>query len=216
MTIPDELMDALDSNFEGNEALRQKLLSVPKFGNDDDDADQQTAWVRHVYAQETIKHKNTRGGHRIPFEIPLGGYLSAGLRVGALPSGRLAGQPLADSCGPTAGSDLNGPTSIIKSVGKVNNAEIYGGQTLNLRLDPNIFEDEAGFKRMADFIRTFIDLKLHHAQINIVSSEVMKAAQKDPKDYRDLMVRVAGYVAQFVELPKNLQDTVIARTEHQL
>ena len=212
----DELMDALDNNFEGREALRQKLLDVPKFGNDDDYADEQTAWVRHVYAQETIKHKNTRGGHRIPFEIPLGGYMSAGFRVGALPSGRLAGQPLADSCGPTAGNDLNGPTAIIKSVGKVNNAEIYGGQTLNLRLDPNIFKNEMGFKRMAGFIRTFIDLKLHHAQLNIVSSEVLKAAQEEPKDYRDLMVRVAGYVAQFVELPKNLQDTVIARTEHEL
>jgi pyruvate formate-lyase/glycerol dehydratase family glycyl radical enzyme len=212
----DELMDALDNNFEGHEALRQKLLDVPKFGNDDDYADEQTAWVRHVYAQETIKHKNTRGGHRVPFEIPLGGYVAAGARVGALPSGRLAGQPLADSCGPTMGSDLNGPTSIIKSVGKVNNAEIYGGQTLNLRLDPDIFEDKMGSKRMADFIRTFIDLKLHHVQINIVSSDILRAAQEDPKNHRDLMVRVAGYVAQFVELPRNVQDTIIARSEHKL
>ena len=209
-------MDALDSNFEGHEALRQKLLDVPKFGNDDDYADEQTAWVRHVYAQETVKHKNTRGGHRVPFEIPLGGYVAAGVRVGALPSGRLAGQPLADSCGPTGGSDLNGPTSIIKSVGKVNNAEIYGGQTLNLRLDTKIFDDKMGFKRMADFIRTVIDLKLHHAQLNIVSSDVLKAAQEDPDSYPDLMVRVAGYVAQFVGLPKNLQDTIVARTEHRL
>ena len=99
---------------------------------------------------------------------------------------------------------------------KVNNAEIYGGQTLNLRLDPNIFKDEMGFKRMADFIRTFIDLKLHQAQINIVSSDVLKAAQEDPKNHRDLVVRVAGYNAQFVELPGYVQDTVIARTEHSL
>jgi len=212
----DELMDALDNNFEGHEALRQKLLDVPKFGNDDDYADEQTAWVRHVYATETIKHKNTRGGHRIPFEIPLGGYVAAGQRVGALPSGRLAGQPLADSCGPTAGSDLNGPTSIIKSVGKVNNAEIYGGQTLNLRLAPEVFKDQVGFKRMADFVRTIVDLKVHHAQINTVSSDVLRAAQEDPDSYRDLMVRVAGYVTQFVELPKNIQDSIIARTEHGL
>lgn len=212
----DEMMQALDNNFEGHEDLRQKLLAVPKFGNDDDYADEQTAWVRHVYARETIKHKNTRGGHRIPFEIPLGGYMSAGFRVGALPSGRLAGEPLADSVGPATGSDLSGPTSVIKSVGKVNNAEIYGGQTLNLRLDPANFEDETGFMRMSGFIRTLVDLKLHQAQINIVSSKVLKAAQEDPESHRDLMVRVAGYVAQFVELPKNLQDTVIARTEHSL
>jgi len=212
----DELMDALDNNFEGHEIFRRKLLKVPKFGNDDDYADEQTAWVRHVYVQETIKHKNTRGGHRIPFEIPLGGYVSAGLRVGALPSGRLAGQPLADSCGPTAGSDLNGPTSILKSVGKVNNAEIYGGQTLNLRLGPEVFKDQMGFKRTADLIRTVVDLKVHHAQLNIVSSEVLIAAQKDPENHRDLMVRVAGYVTSFIELPKNLQDSIIARTEHGL
>ena len=203
-------------DFNGHEALHQKLLNVPKFGNDNDYADEQTAWVRHVYARETIKHKNTRGGHRIPFEIPLGGYLTAGLRVGALPSGRMAGLPLANSCGPTQGSDLNGITSIIKSVGKVNNAEILGGQTLNLRLDPKIFENETGFRRMTDFIRTFIDLKLHHAQFNIVSSTVLKEAQADPENYRDLLVRVAGYVAHFVELPKNLQDSVIVRTEHSL
>ncbi len=212
----DELMDALDNNFEGHEGLRQKLLEVPKFGNDEDYADEQTAWVRHVYATETVKHKNTRGGHRVPFEIPLAGYVAAGARVGALPSGRMAGEPLADSCGPTMGSDLNGPTAIIRSVGKVNNAEIYGGQTLNLRLDPDTFEGKMGTKRMADFVRTLVDLKLHHAQLNIVSSKVMREAQEDPVSHRDLMVRVAGYVAQFVELPKHVQDTIIARTEHRL
>ena len=111
---------------------------------------------------------------------------------------------------------MNGPTSIIKSVGKVNNAEIYGGQTLNLRVAPDAFKDQMGFKRMADFIRSIVDLKIHHAQINTVSSDVLKAAQEDPEGHRDLMVRVAGYVTLFVELPKNLQDSIIARTEHGL
>jgi len=83
-----------------------------------------------------------------------------------------------------------------------------------MRLDPAIFKDDYGFKRMADLIRTFVDQKIHHIQFNIVSSDTLKTAQKEPDKYRDLMVRVAGYVARFVELPKEVQDTIIARTVH--
>ncbi len=212
----DGLLDALDRNFEGCESLRRKLLDVPKLGNDDDDADEQTVWLKHVFAQEVIKHKNTRGGHRTPVEIQLSGYVASGRTVGALPSGKMAGEPLADSIGPTMGSDMNGPTAVLNSVAKINHAEFSGGQTFNMRLDPSIFDDPMGFKRMADFIRTFVDLKIHQIQFNIVSSDVLEAAQKEPDSYRDLMVRVAGYVTQFVELPGAVQDTIIARTEHGL
>ncbi|MEE8397731.1 MAG: pyruvate formate lyase family protein [Desulfobacterales bacterium] len=212
----DALLDALDRNFEGCESLHRKLLDTPKFGNDDDEADEQTVWLKHVFAEEVIKHKNTRGGHRTPVEIPLSGYVTGGTGVGALPSGRLAGQPLAAGIGPTSGSDMNGPTAVLNSVAKINHAEFFGGQTFNMRLDPSIFDDPSGFKRMADFIRTFVDLKIHQVQFNIVSSDVLEAAQEEPESYRDLMVRVAGYVTQFVELPRAVQNTIIARTEHGL
>jgi formate C-acetyltransferase len=136
--------------------------------------------------------------------------------VGALPSGRLAGEPLSDSIAPTQGNDVSGPTAVIKSVGKIDNTEVFAGMSFNMRLDPVIFKDEYGFKRMADLIRTFVDQKIHQIQFNVVSSDTLKAAQKDPDKYKDLMVRVAGYVAHFVDLPKNVQDTIIARTLHGL
>jgi pyruvate-formate lyase len=101
-------------------------------------------------------------------------------------------------------------------VGKINHAEFSAGQTFNMRLDPSLFDDPMGFKRMADFIRTFVDLKIHQVQFNIVSSDVLRDAQAEPSNYRDLMVRVAGYVTQFVELPGGVQDAIIARTEHRL
>jgi formate C-acetyltransferase len=212
----DQLCDALEKNFEGYDDLRQMLLRLPKFGNDDDYADEQTAWVMHTFCQEAIKHKNTRGGHKIPVHIPLSSYVRAGWPLGALPSGRLAGEPLSDSIAPTQGSDVNGPTAILKSVGKIDNAEVFAGISFNMRLDPLMFKDDYGFKRMADLIRTFVDQKMHHIQFNVVSSDTLKAAQKEPKKYKGLMVRVAGYVARFVELPKKVQDTIIARTVYGL
>jgi len=212
----DQLCDALEKNFEGYDDLRQMLLNAPKFGNNDDYADEQTVWVMHTFCQEAIKLKNTRGGHKIPVHIPLSNFVKGGWAVGALPSGRLAGEPLSDSIAPTQGSDVNGLTSVFKSVGKVDHAEVFAGISFNARLDPLIFKDDYGFKMMADLIRTFVDQKILHVQFNIVSSDTLKAAQKEPDKYKDLMVRVAGYVARFVELPKTVQDTIIARTVHGL
>lgn len=212
----DQLCDALENNFEGYEDLRQMLLELPKFGNDNDYADEQTAWVMRTFSQEAIKHENTRGGHKIPVNIPLSSYVRGGWPIGALPSGRLAGEPLSDSIAPTIGSDVNGPTAVLNSVGKVDTAEVFAGVSFNMRLDPMIFEDDYGFKRMADLIRTFVDQKIHHIQFNVVSSDTLRAAQKEPDKYKDLMVRVAGYVARFIELPTKVQDTIIARTVHGL
>ena len=212
----DELIDALDCNFEGHESLRRKLLDVPKYGNDNAEVDEQEAWLKHVFSQTVRERRNPRGGRFMPVEIPLSGFVERGATVGALPSGRLAGQPLADGIGPTLGSDTSGPTAVLNSVSRINHPEFTGGQTFNMRLDPALFDDPSGFKRMADFIRTFIDLKIHQVQFNIVSSDVLKDAQEKPDGYRDLMVRVAGYVTRFVELPTDVQNAIIARTEHQL
>ena len=212
----DQLCDALEKNFEDYDDVRQMLLNVPKYGNDDDYADEQTVWVMHTFCQEAIKHKNTRGGHKLPVHIPLSSYVRAGEVVGALPSGRLAGEPLSDSISPTQGNAVSGLTAVLKSVGKIDNAEPFAGITFNMRLDPVVFKDEYGFKMMADLIRTFTDQRIHQIQFNIVSSDTLKAAQKEPDKYKDLMVRVAGYVARFIELPKSVQDTIIARTVHGL
>ena len=143
-------------------------------------------------------------------------FVPAGLAVGALPSGRLAGEPLADALSATAGSDVKGPTAVLKSVGKVNNGEVSLGSTLNMKIDPAVFEKEDGFKRLADLIRVFVDQKVDQVQFNVVSADTLRAAQREPEKYKDLVVKVAGYNARFVDLHRELQDNIVARTEHGL
>ena len=212
----EQLCDALDKNFEGYEDIYKLCMEAPKFGNDDDDADEQVAWVTHIVNEEAKKYKSTYGGCKVVSEVPSASYIAYGKFVGALPSGRRYGEPLGEAGSPTVGSAVNGPTAILKSVGKVNNAEISQGTTLNMRLDPAVFETDDGFKRLADLIRVFVDQRVDHVQINVVYSDTLKAAQREPEQYKDLTVKVAGYNARFVDLHEDLQDTIIARTEHGL
>ena len=215
LTMP-QLCDALDANFEGYEAIRKMCLESPKFGNDDDYADEQVAWVLHQWVSEFTKMKNLRGGYCSPEGSSMANYVPEGKLVGALASGRRAWEPLADATSPSAGSDRNGPTAILKSMGKVDNVEILGGTPLNMRIDSSVFRDGDGVKRLADLVRVFVDQKICHVQINVVSSDLLKSAQKNPEKHRDLVVKVAGYNAFFTQLPKDLQDTIVARTEHGL
>jgi len=213
----DRLCRALDSNFEHDEELRQMCLEAPKFGNDDDCADQEAAWVIHLLAEELRKYETTYGGRYFLCGNPLALYISVGEITGALPSGRLAGTPLADGgCSPTVGSDMKGPTAVLKSVGKLNNAEVSTGITLNMKLDPAVFDQEDGYKRLADLVRVFVDQKVFHMQTNVVSADTLRAAQEEPDKHKELTVKVAGYNAQFVRLTKDIQDSIIARTEHGL
>ncbi len=145
----------------------------------------------------------------------MGVYVPEGKVVGALPSGRLAWEPLCDASSPSRGMDVNGPTAVVKSMSKIDNVEILGGITFNLRIDPAVFKG-GDVKRMADLIRTFVDQKIFHMQINVVFSDTLRAAQKEPDKYNDLVVKVAGYNAFFTQLSKPLQDSIIARTEHGL
>ncbi len=213
LTMP-QLCDALDANFEGHEDIRQMCTGSPKFGNDDDYADEQMAWVLHQWVSEFTKMKNLRGGYCSPGGSSMSAYIPEGKTVGALPSGRLAWAPLADATSPTSGSDRNGPTAILKSMGKVDHVEILGGTPLNMRIDSAVFKDRDGVKRLADLVRTFVDQKICHVQINVVSSDILREAQKEPEKHRDLTVKVAGYNAFFTHLPEELQDSIIARTEH--
>lgn len=212
----EELCQALESNFEGYEALQQQLRNAPKFGNDDNDADELAAWVSHLFARETAKQPNTRGGFSIPLGAPLQYYMVGGWVVGALPSGRSAWQSLSDAWSPTAGCDTNGPTAVLASMGKIDNAELTGGVTLNLRFDPAFFKLKDGFRRFTHFIRSFVDQGIFQVQFNIIDGQTLRAAQKEPDKYRDLLVKVAGYSAYYTRIPKPLQDGIIARTEHHL
>ncbi|MEE9237949.1 MAG: pyruvate formate lyase family protein [Thermodesulfobacteriota bacterium] len=210
-----ELCDALDHNFEQYEDILQMLLKAPKFGNDDDYADEQAAWVLHQWMVEFNKVKNLRGGQGCPGGSVMGSYVPQGKIVGALPSGRLAGEPLVDASSPSRGKDLKGPTAVINSMGKIDHVEILGGITFNLRIDPAVF-GEGNMERMAAMVRSFIDQKIFHMQVNVVSSDTLRAAKREPEKFRDLVVKVAGYNAFFTQLTDSLQDTIIARTEHGL
>ncbi len=211
----EQLCDALDGDFEGNEDILNLCLEAPKFGNDDEYADEEVAWVLHQWVTEFTKLKNMRGGYGSPGGSVMGSYAPAGKMVGALPSGRRAATPLADAASPSPGKDVEGPTSVLKSVGKVDNVEILGGIILNMRLDPAIFRD-GDVQRLKGLIRAFIDEQIYHVQINVVSSATLRAAQKEPEKYLDLTVKVAGYNAFFTQLGRPLQDSIIARTEYGL
>ena len=211
-----ELCDALEQDFEGYEALRRRLLQTPKFGNDDDTVDEQVSWVMHTFCEEVKQYQNTRGGHMLPLNLPLVGYHLMGDITGALPSGRRAGEVFSTGIEPTLGSDLNGPTAVLQSVGKVDATEVSFCQSLNMRIAPQVFEQEGGYSRMLGILRTFVDQGIHHIQFNTVSSDTLRAAQQEPEKYADLVVRFAGYSSYFVQLTKQVQDSIIARTEQGL
>jgi formate C-acetyltransferase len=200
----------------GHQDILKMCQAVPKFGNDDDYADEQTVWVNHVWASEFSKIKNLRGGYDSPGGSSMSGYIGYGKMVGALPSGRRAREPLAPAACPSAGKDRNGATAAVKSMGKIDHVEVLSGLAFTTRIDPSVFENADGLKRTADLIRTFVDQKIFHMQFNVVSSETLRDAQKEPEKYRDLMVKVAGYNAYFTRIDKELQDSIIARTEHGL
>ena len=145
----------------------------------------------------------------------MGSYVPQGKIVGALPSGRLAGEPLVDASSPSRGKDLKGPTAVINSMGKIDHVEILGGITFNLRIDPAVFKD-GNMQKMAALVRSFVDQKIFHMQVNVVSSDTLRAAKREPEKFRGLVVKVAGYNAFFTQLTDDLQDTIIARTEHKL
>ena len=210
-----ELWEALNNNFEGHEELHAQLLKAPKFGNDLDEADDQMAWVLHQWMEEFNQITNLRGGWGCPGGSVMGCYVPEGKRIRALPSGRLDGTPLVDASSPGQGKDVNGPTAVINSMGKCDHVEMLGGVTFNLRLDPVAFK-YGDFSRLVGLIRAFIDQKIFHMQINVISTDTLKQAQADPDNYRDLVVKVAGYNAFFTQLNKPLQDSIIARTQHGL
>ena len=170
----DQLLAGLAANFKNDDLLRQKLLAVPKFGNNDDYVDDLAVWVMKIFCEEVASQKNTRGGHMMPYQNPLGLYVPYGSLTPAMPSGRKVGEPLSDGISPTIGSDVSGPTAVIQSVGKIDTIRLYHGQSLNMRLDSSVFREKAGIGRFVALIRTFLDQKIHHIQLNLVSMKFVR------------------------------------------
>jgi len=210
-----ELLDAIGNNFKGREALRRRLQNkTPFFGNDDDRADR---LMQRVYGSlfDTIDGKpNTKGGVYHLNMLSTTCHIYFGKMLGATPNGRLAGSPISDGTSPSQGADRNGPTAVLKSLAKMDQVK-SGGTLLNQRFLPGVLETEADIAKLAQLIRTYFRLNGHHIQFNIVDSETLKKAQARPDDYRDLLVRVAGYSDYFVDLDEYHQQEIITRTQHE-
>jgi formate C-acetyltransferase len=208
-----ELLAALEADFEGQERLRQLLLNrSPKYGNDNDAADGVMQDVFEIYFQVVDGRPNTRGGHYHINLLPTTVHVYFGSVVGALPDGRPAGMPLSEGVSPVQGADQHGPTAVIRSVAKMDHVRT-GGTLLNQKFTPALLEGDAGLKRLVHLIRAYFRLDGHHIQFNVVDAATLRAAQAHPEQYRDLIVRVAGYSDYFCDLGSALQDEIIARTE---
>jgi formate C-acetyltransferase len=209
-----DLLQALDTNFEQAEALRQMLLAAPKYGNDDDYADDLAKYVARVYCVEVSKYRNTRGGHYRPGLYAVSSNVPLGLNVGALPSGRKSGEPLADGgLSVKHGMDRNGPTAAVKSVAKVDHTSCRNGTLLNQKFHPSALDTRERREKLASLIRTYFALGGMHIQFNCIDADTLRDAKKHPEKHRSLVVRVAGYSAYFVDLDPGVQDDIIARTE---
>jgi pyruvate-formate lyase len=209
-----ELLSTLRRNYRGNELMRQRFLNkTPKFGNDDDYADEIMQAIFEAYYDAVNGRPNTKGGfYRINL-LPTTVHVYFGKVIGATPDGRKAGEPLSEGVSPVQGSDRKGPTAVLKSVAKMDHIRT-GGTLLNQKFTPHLLSDESGIDKLARLIRSYFRLDGHHIQLNVVTAETLKEAQKNPARYRDLIVRVAGYSDYFVDLSPELQDEIIRRTEH--
>jgi len=209
-----ELLKALKANFNGYETLRQILLNkTPKYGNDDDYADNVMKAVFENYYQAIEGRPNTKGGNYRINLLPTTVHVYFGRVTGATADGRKALEPLSEGVSPVQGADKKGPTAVIKSVSKIDHVRT-GGTLLNQKFAPELLADEEGLDKLAHLIRTYFKLDGHHIQFNVVDAETLRDAQKHPERYGDLLVRVAGYSDYFVNLGVELQNEIIKRTEH--
>lgn len=217
---PEQVKHALETDFEDNMTtptgaeIRQILLQVPKYGNDEDYTDLLVKDIYEFAAKEITNYKvYTTGATGNTQTSPVSGHVALGGFCGATPDGRKAGMPMNEGLSPAQGTDIKGPTATLKSVTKLNHALCSGGTLLNQKFDPIAFKDTGQLRRLASLVRTYFSLKGMHIQFNVVSTETLRDAQRHPEKYANLLIRVAGYSALFTTLEPAIQDDIIARTE---
>ena len=209
------MQDALKTNYEGNERLRQMLLNrTPRYGNDDAYADGVMRRLFDAYFNAIDGRPNTKGGSYHINLLPTTVHVYFGSVIGATPDGRRARMPLSEGVSPVQGADRKGPTAVLASVARIDHVRT-GGTLLNQKFTPQLLGDEKGLDGLVHLIRGYFRLDGHHIQFNVVDAATLRAAQQNPGQHRDLIVRVAGYSDYFCDLGKALQDEIIARTEHQ-
>lgn len=210
----DELSAALRADFEGHQQTLRALQAAPKFGNDDPYVDELAARMLEFAWRELLSYETPRGGRYIPSCILFTTYGQAGAGVGALPDGRGARTPLADSVGPHPGRDVRGPTAMLKSVARLPLALGIGTPVLNIRFPKQFLLDPAGLEGCKNLVGTFFKMGGAQIQVSVLDTQEMRAAQREPQKHGDLIVRIGGYSEYFTKLDASLQESVIARTEH--
>lgn len=213
-TIAMETMEkALANDFKGFEELQYQLVyHTPKYGNDDDYADEQEVQVFDMYYDVLSGHKSPRGADYRVNMLPNTCHVYFGKVTGATPDGRNAWKVLSEGISPVQGADTNGPTAVIRSAAKIDHIKT-GGTLLNQKFTPSLLSTEEGCNNLVHLIRAYFRMDGHHIQFNVVDADTLREAQKHPEDYRDLIVRVAGYSDYFNDLGEDLQNEIICRTE---
>ena len=215
-----QLKHAIETNFEDTTTnptgpeIQQMCLRAPKYGNDDPYVDDIAKDCLNTILKDLREHETIPGQGYGATIAPVAAHMGYGAICGATPDGRKAGAPLSDACSPAQGTDVNGPTATIKSVAHLEHINLVQGTIFNMKMHPGPLEAKAGMKKWADLIRTYFDLGGWEIQFNVVDAETLRDAQLHPENYKDLVVRVVGYSAFFVELEKSVQDDIISRTEH--
>ncbi len=208
------LLDALAADFKGYEKLQYDLVyNTPKYGNDDDYADEQEVQVFNMYYDAINGHKSPRGADYRVNMLPTTCHVYFGSVTGATPDGRNAWKVLSEGISPVQGADTNGPTAVIRSAAKIDHIKT-GGTLLNQKFTPSLLQTEEGCMNVVHLIRSYFRMDGHHIQFNVVNADTLRDAQKHPENYRDLIVRVAGYSDYFNDLGEDLQNEIINRTEH--
>ena len=209
-----DICRALDSDWEGFAQLRQAALACPKYGNDLDYVDSIAVEISEFYYREIRRYRDYFGSQFNSAFMGISNYIPAGSVIGATPDGRMAKSPLTEGISPHAGTDLTSPTAAMRSVAKINHDVHSGGTLLNLKLAPELLKSDRNLRNLAALIRAYFSLGAFHVQFNVISTETLRKAQANPDQYRDLLVRVAGYSTQFVNLSREAQEAIIARTTY--
>lgn len=211
----EEICKALDADWECCGELRQAALACPKYGNDNDCVDSISLEITDFYHKEIKSYRDYFGSPFNSAFMGISNYIPAGSVIGATPDGRKAKSPLTEGISPHAGTDLTSPTAAMRSAAKINHDIHSGGTLLNLKFAPELLKSERNLKNLAALIRSYFALGAFHVQFNVISAETLRKAQERPEDYRDLLVRVAGYSTQFVNLSREVQDAIIERTTYE-
>ncbi|MCK4889976.1 MAG: formate C-acetyltransferase/glycerol dehydratase family glycyl radical enzyme, partial [Candidatus Aminicenantes bacterium] len=208
-----ELLNILEKNFEGYDDIRKNFIDeTPKYGNDEDYPDDLAVEIFNIFHDSVNGRKGPRKSlHRINM-LPTTSHVYFGSVIGALPDGRKKGEPLSEGISPVQSADRKGPSAVLKSASKIDHLKT-GGTLLNQKFTPAFFKDENSLNKIINLIRGYFRLDGHHIQFNVIDAETLRRAQENPEQNRDLIVRVAGYSDYFVDVGRDLQNEIIARTE---